>query len=45
MAANIEIACPSTGTQRFINIDNEPCLQNLYERRMAQEIDGAVLGE
>jgi ribosomal protein S6E (S10) len=31
--------------QKIIDIDDEKRLQNLYERRMAQEIDGAVLGE
>ena len=41
----INIACPSTGLQKVIEIDDEKRLQNLYERRMAQEIDGAVLGE
>jgi small subunit ribosomal protein S6e len=41
----INIACPSTGMQKIIEIDDEKRLQNLYERRMAQEIDGNVLGE
>ena len=41
----INIACPSTGMQKVIEIDDEKRLQNLYERRMAQEIDGNVLGE
>lgn len=31
--------------QKFIDIDDERRLQNLYDRRMAQEIDGSVLGE
>ena len=31
--------------QKIIDIDDEKRLQNLYERRMAQEIDGSVLGE
>lgn len=31
--------------QKVIDIDDEKRLQNLYERRMAQEIDGGVLGE
>lgn len=30
--------------QKVIEIDDEKRLQNLYERRMAQEIDGDVLG-
>merc|ERR1740124_34965 len=41
----INIAAPSTGLQKVIEIDDEKRLQNLYERRMAQEIDGATLGE
>ena len=31
--------------QKIIEIDDEKRLQSLYERRMAQEIDGGVLGE
>jgi ribosomal protein S6E (S10) len=31
--------------QKVIEIDDEKRLQSLYERRMAQEIDGSVLGE
>jgi len=41
----INIAAPSTGMQKVIEIDDEKRLQNLYERRMAQEIDGSVLGD
>jgi len=41
----INIASPTTGLQKLIEIDDEKRLQNLYERRMAQEIDGAVLGD
>jgi len=41
----INIACPSTGMQKVIEIDDEKRLQNLYDRRMAQEIDGSILGE
>lgn len=41
----INIACPSTGMQKIIEIDDERRLQNLYDRRMAQEIDGSMLGE
>jgi ribosomal protein S6E (S10) len=31
--------------QKVIEIDDEKRLQNLYERRMAQEIEGSILGE
>jgi len=41
----INIAAPSTGQQKLIEIDDEKRLQNLYDRRMAQEIDGNVLGD
>lgn len=41
----INIACPSTGMQKILDIDDERRLQNLYERRMAQEVDGAILGD
>jgi len=41
----INIAVPSTGLQKVIEIDDEKRLQNLYDRRMAQEADGSVIGE
>lgn len=41
----INIAAPTTGMQKIIEIDDEKRLQNLYERRMAQEIQGDVLGD
>ena len=41
----INIAAPTTGQQKVIEIDDEKRLQNFYERRVAQEIDGDVLGE
>jgi len=41
----INIAAPTTGLQKIIEIDDEKRLQNLYERRMAQEIQGEVLGD
>jgi len=41
----INISCPSTGQQKVIDIDDERRLQNLYDRRMAQELDGNVIGE
>lgn len=31
--------------QKILEIDDEKRLQNLYERRMAQEVDGNILGE
>eukprot|EP00934_Nitzschia_sp_Nitz4_P004422 Nitzschia sp. Nitz4//scaffold11_size288233//184301//185308//NITZ4_000793-RA/size288233-augustus-gene-0.138-mRNA-1//-1//CDS//3329534131//4412//frame0 len=41
----INISCPSTGMQKVIDIDDEKRLQSLYDRRMAQEVDGSVLGD
>lgn len=41
----INIACPTTGMQKFIEIDDERKLQALYDRRMAQEVEGALLGD
>jgi len=41
----LNLAAPMTGQQKVIEIDDEKRLQNLYDRRMAQEVDGAVLGE
>lgn len=41
----INIAAPSTGLQKLIEIDDEKRLQKIYDRRMAQEIDGDVLGD
>jgi len=41
----INISCPATGQQKLIEIDNEVKLQNLYGRRIAQDVDGGVLGE
>merc|ERR1711862_583182 len=41
----INIAAPANGLQKLIEIDDEKRLQNLYDRRIAQEIDGSVLGD
>ena len=41
----INIACPSTGMQKVLEIDDERRLQALYDRRMAQEVDGNILGD
>jgi len=41
----INIAAPTTGLQKIIEIEDEKKLQNLYERRMSQEVDGATLGD
>lgn len=41
----INIAVPSTGLQKVIEIEDERILQNLYDRRMSQEVDGSIFGE
>lgn len=41
----INIAVPTTGLQKIVEIEDEVKLQNLYEKRMAQEVDGSTLGE
>jgi len=41
----INIAAPSTGMQKIIEIDDEKRLQQLYEKRIAQEVSGTVLGD
>lgn len=41
----INIAAPTTGLQKIIEIDDEKRLQAIYERRMAQELDGSILGD
>merc|ERR1719181_2643957 len=39
------IADPSTGGQKKFEIDDEKAIRPFYDRRMGQEIDGAVMGE
>jgi len=41
----LNIACPSTGQQKMIEIDDEKKLLALYDKRIAQEIEGENLGE
>ena len=41
----LNIACPSTGAQKFLEIDDEKKLRALYDRRISQEVDGEALGE
>ncbi len=39
------MANPQTGAQKLIEIDDEKRLQNLYEKRLAQEVNGEVIGD
>lgn len=41
----INIAYPSTGAQKIITIDDEKKLRVLYDKRMAQEVNGEELAE
>lgn len=41
----LNIANPITGAQKTIEIDDEKKLACLYDKRMAQEVDGVNLGE
>jgi ribosomal protein S6E (S10) len=41
----INIACPTNGTQKVIEIDDEKRLRLLYDKRISQEVNGEDLGE
>jgi len=41
----LNIANPSTGCQKVIEIDDEKKLRTLYDRRLAAEVDGEDLGD
>ena len=41
----INIAYPTTGNQKFIDIDDEKRLRALYDKRISQEVYGEDLGE
>eukprot|EP01038_Epipyxis_sp_PR26KG_P009287 gene9287-12514_t len=41
----INIAYPTTGNQKFIDIDDERKLRTLYDKRISQEVNGEDLGE
>ncbi|KAJ8602585.1 hypothetical protein CTAYLR_008770 [Chrysophaeum taylorii] len=41
----LNIACPQTGGQKMIEIDDEKKLRALYDKRISQEVDGASLGD
>ena len=41
----INIACPATAQQKLLEIFDEKILQNFYDKRIGQEVDGSVLGE
>mmetsp|Transcript_11750 Transcript_11750/g.23635 ORF Transcript_11750/g.23635 Transcript_11750/m.23635 type:complete len:253 (-) Transcript_11750:301-1059(-) len=40
----LNIACPTTGCQKVIEIEDEKKLRAFYEKRISQEVEGEVLG-
>jgi len=41
----LNIAYPQTGSQKVIEVDDENKLRAFYDKKMAQEVDGEVLGD
>eukprot|EP00471_Norrisiella_sphaerica_P000982 CAMPEP_0184478862 /NCGR_PEP_ID=MMETSP0113_2-20130426/763_1 /TAXON_ID=91329 /ORGANISM="Norrisiella sphaerica, Strain BC52" /LENGTH=252 /DNA_ID=CAMNT_0026856781 /DNA_START=20 /DNA_END=778 /DNA_ORIENTATION=+ len=41
----LNIACPATGCQKTIEIEDEKQLRAFYDKRMSQEVEGDVLGD
>ena len=41
----LNMVYPVTGAQKIVEIDDEKKLIHLYDKRISQEVDGAVLGE
>merc|ERR1712216_39544 len=41
----VNIACPSTGSQKQIKVEEDSKLRAFYEKRLAAEVDGTVLGD
>eukprot|EP00656_Telonema_subtile_P016024 TRINITY_DN1843_c0_g1_i1.p1 TRINITY_DN1843_c0_g1~~TRINITY_DN1843_c0_g1_i1.p1 ORF type:complete len:277 (-),score=66.11 TRINITY_DN1843_c0_g1_i1:105-935(-) len=40
----LNIACPETGLQKCLEVDDDRILRNFYDKRIAQEVNGDVLG-
>lgn len=41
----LNIANPTTGQQKLIELDDEKKLQHLYDKKLAQELNGDVIGD
>ena len=41
----LNIACPSTGAQKWVEVDDEKKLRALYDNRIGAEVEGEALGE
>merc|ERR1719262_65050 len=40
----LNIACPESGCQKCLDIDDDRILRNFYDKRISQEINGDILG-
>merc|ERR1712094_87528 len=40
----LNIACPESGCQKCLDIDDDRILRNFYDKRISQEINGEILG-
>jgi len=43
-AMKLNIACPESGCQKCLDIDDDRILRNFYDKRISQEINGEILG-
>lgn len=43
--SQLNIANPSTGAVKVLEVDEEKQLRNFYDKRISQEVDGEVLGD
>merc|ERR1712070_824316 len=41
----VNVACPSTGAQKQIKVDEDSKLRAFYDKRLAAEVPGDVLGD